>query len=66
MWGKEQCNTRTKDGNSCLLTLYRINCRVTCKECCGDIWGPSYCKTQKGDCHKGNVARNCRKTCKKC
>lgn len=55
----------------CSKKFWKAQCALTCKKCCGNIWGTNKCKKNQRNCKKKgrkgkNVRANCRKQCKKC
>ena len=63
---RRQCFLKMMKGR-CKRASVRAKCALSCRSCCGNLWGLKKCNRIKGHCQRNKrVSRKCRKSCKKC
>jgi len=66
----KECAKKAKNKKFCTKNYGKKNCALTCKECCGDVWGEKKCEKQikknSKFCKKNAGKKNCALSCDKC
>ena len=63
---RRQCFLKMRKGG-CKRAPVRAKCALSCRSCCGNLWGLKKCNRLKWHCQRNKrVSKKCRKSCKKC